>query len=119
MSEATRKGLEAAADVLAIAMRAVAVIKTRTGAAAVNVAWEADDSVRIRAGKPEGRYGWEPIVPLMFEDNKRHPLWGNRSHWYHQGEYSITGLTLAAALDEAVEAFAEEAVPALLDECGF
>jgi hypothetical protein len=112
-----RDGLRAAGSRLALTMRAVAAVKTDETAKAVNTI-ETEDSVIIRAGRPEGRWGWEPIEALMFEANLRHPLYGDKKHWYHQGWYPITKLTLDEGLDAAVEDFADIAVPDLLRETG-
>lgn len=112
-----RRGLRAAADRLAAAMKQVAAVKTNETANAVNVIWPAN-AVEIRAGKPGGPYGWEPIQALMFEADLRHPLFGDKKYWFHQGYYPITRLTLKYGLDSAVDDFADEAVPALLDDLG-
>lgn len=113
-----QRGLDAAASKLADAMKRVAAAKTRRAADAVRITHEDGDTV-IAAGKPEGVYGWDPITALMFEDDRRHPLFGDKKHWYPQGHYPITELTERAALDDAVDAFADAAVPPLLKEYGF
>lgn len=118
MADAKREGLKAAAARFAAVMRKVAGVKTRLTAEAVHVAWEGDVAL-VRAGKPEGVYGWEPIQAFMFDNNWRHPLFGNRKKWYHQGRYPITGLTERAGLNAATEAFADAAIPVLLKEYGF
>lgn len=117
MDGAIREGLSAAADVLSRIMRAVAGVKTNETAAAVNVNWNFED-VEVRAGYPGGEWGWTPIQALMFDNNKRHPLYGNRRHWYHEGYYPITEATVRIGADEATEAFADAAVDRLLEEHG-
>lgn len=118
MPDARTYGLRAAAQSLARTMTRVALVKTRHGAAAVNIAYQGEDAL-VRAGRPEGVYGWEPIQALMFDDNKRHPLFGNKSHWYHEGHYPITETTVVKGIDDAAEAYADAAVDLMLDEHGF
>lgn len=115
---AVSEGLRAAADRLAAVMRRVAAVKTDETAKAVHVEELPVTGVAVMAGRPEGRWGWEPIEALMFDNNLRHPLYGDKKHWYHQGWYPITRLTLEEGLDDAVNDFADVAVPALLDEVG-
>jgi hypothetical protein len=117
MGNAEHEGLKAAAEVFARVMRVVAAVRTDETAAAVNVAWEGE-GVLIRGGRPGGAWGWEPIQALMFDNNKRHPLFGNKGHWYHQGYYPITEETVVLGIDEAVSAFADAAIPILLEEHG-
>lgn len=118
MADYNRAGLKAAADRFARAMRVIAAVRTRRTAEAVHVAWEGREAV-IQGGRPEGAYGWEPIQALMFDNNLRHPLFGNRNHWYKQGRWPITAYTERAAIDSAAEAYAEAAVDPLLKEHGF
>jgi len=118
MPDAHQAGLRAAAGALARKMRYVALVKTSKGAAQVNTAVDGED-ILVRAGKPEGVYGWEPIQALMFDDNKRHPLFGDKKHWYHQGRYPITEETVLKGIDDAAEACADAIVEPMLDEHGF
>jgi|SRR5579859_170715 len=111
-------GLRAAANVLARVMRRVARVKTGETADAVNVAMDGEDAL-VRGGRPGGPYGWEPIQALMFDDNKRHPLFGNRGHWYHEGYYPITETTVRLGAEAAAQAYADTALPALFKEHGF
>jgi len=99
-------------------MMRVALAKTRHSAAAVNTTPEGPD-ILVRAGKPESVYGWEPIQALMFDDNKRHPLFGDKKHWYNQGEYPITEGTIRENGEDCAEAYADAAVDLMLDEHGF
>jgi hypothetical protein len=119
MGQAAREGLSAAADALARIMRLIAAEKTLTTAAAVNSYLRSDDESVVAAGYPTGRWGWEPIQALMFDDDKKHPLFGNEKHWYHQGYYSITEATVELGGDEAAEAFADAYVDLFLAEHGF
>jgi hypothetical protein len=118
VADPEREGLKAAADRFATAMRKISRVRTIRTADAVNVSFEGDEAV-IAAGHEGGAWGWEPIQALMFDNNKRHPLWGNKAHWYKQGRWPITEYTERAALDSATEAFADAAVPPLLEEHGF
>jgi hypothetical protein len=117
MSEAGRAGLKAAAESLARTMRRVAAVRTRRTADAVNTAWEGDVAL-VRGGRPGGAWGWEPVTAFMFDDDGRHPLFGDKKHWYHQGEYPITELTVETGINEAADRFAEAAVPLYLKEAG-
>jgi hypothetical protein len=122
MSDATNAGLRAAARTLALAMRDVAAVRTKEGARAVNVGSDpavAGEEVVIAAGHARGVYGWEPIQAAMFEGNDRHPLFGDKKHWYNQGYWPITEGTERAGLDDAVEDFADAAVPVFLQDYGF
>jgi hypothetical protein len=116
MDAAKREGLRAAADVLARVMRVVAQPKTNETAGAVNVVSDGED-VRVRGGRP-GRWGWTPIQASMLDNNRRHPLFGNRAHWYHEGYYGITEMTVLYGADDAAEAYADAAVPIMLEEHG-
>ena len=118
MADAREEGLRAAGEALARIMKRVAAVKTRKGADAVHVDIEGDEAV-VAAGRPESVYGWEPIQALMFDDNKRHPLFGDKKHWYHQGEYPITEETVRLGADDAAEAYADAALDLMLEEHGF
>jgi hypothetical protein len=118
MADAQREGLKAAADRFATAMRKIARVRTQHTADAVHVAWDGADAL-VQAGHEGGAWGWEPIQALMFDNNKRHPLFGDKNKWYKQGRWPITAYTERAALDSATEAFADAAVPILLGEHGF
>jgi hypothetical protein len=116
MDGARREGLRAAADVLARIMQVVAMPKTRMTAAAVNVIADGED-VLVRGGRP-GRWGWTPIQGSMLDNNRRHPLFGNRAHWYNEGYYGITEMTVDYGADDAAEAYADAAVDLMLREHG-
>lgn len=119
MQDAKHEGLRAAAEVLARIMRVVAAVKTNETARQVHVDFGAPYVAVVSAGYAVGAYGWNPIQALMFDNNKRHPLFGDMSHWYHQGYYPITEETLRLGADEAVEAFADTALPILFKDNGF
>jgi hypothetical protein len=118
MANARYEGLKAASAVLARVMKRVAGVKTHRTADAVRVTFEGDEAA-VSAGRPEGAWGWEPIQALMFDDDKRHPLFGDRRHWYHQGEYPITAETVRIGADDAADAYADAAIDLMLDEHGF
>ena len=118
MADARHEGLQAAADVLARIMRLVAPAKTQRAPDAVHTEFDGDEAI-VAAGRPESVYGWEPIQALMFDDNKRHPLFGDKKHWYHQGEYPITEETVRLGADDAAEAYIDAALDLMLDEHGF
>lgn len=117
MADAKREGLRAAAEVVARTMRQVAAVRTQRTAAAVNVRMEADVAI-VRGGHEGGPWGWEPVTAFMFDDNARHPLFGNKRHWYNQGDYPITALTEAFSASDAAEAYADAAVDLMLEEHG-
>lgn len=118
MADYDRNGLKAAADRFAQAMRKIAAVRTRHTADAVNVTWEGDEAL-IRGGHPGGPWQWEPIQAAMFDDNLRHPLFGNKRHWYKQGRYPITAYTERAAINQIDEVYATEAVDPMLRDMGF
>lgn len=117
MPDARRAGLRAAAEVIARFMRRVAAVKSDETALAVNIVFEGQE-VAIRAGRPGGAYGWKPIQALMLDDNRRHPLFGNTGHWYYEGYYPITEETVQLSADYAAAAYADVAIPLMLEEYG-
>lgn len=118
MGDAKSEGLKAAAEVVAKVMRQVAGVRTRHTAEAVHIV-DAGEEAIVQGGHPGGPWGWEPIQGLMFDDNRRHPLFGNKSHWYHQGDYPITAYTEAYSASTAAEAYIDAALELYLDEAGF
>ena len=117
MSDAGHEGLKAAAASLARTMRRVAAVRTRRTAAAVNTGWDGDAAL-VRGGRPGGAWGCEPVTAFMLDDNGRHPLFGNKRKWYHQGEYAITEITVETGSRDAVEKFADVAVDLYLKDAG-
>ena len=121
MADARREGLRAAADVLARVMQIVAMPKTRETAGAINTitvgGLTVGGDILVRAGRP-GRWGWTPIQASMLDNNRRHPLFGNRAHWYSEGYYGITEMTVEFGADDAAEAYADAAVDLMLREHG-
>ena len=118
MPDARHEGLRAASEVVARMLRRVAEVKTRKTAEAVHVTWQGEEAV-VQAGHAGGAWGWEPIQGLMFDDNRRHPLFGDKRHWYHQGDYPITAYAEAYSASDAAEAYADAALELMLDEHGF
>lgn len=119
MADAKREGLRAAGEALARVMKRVAAVKTREGARQVHVSFFSEDEVTVGAGYPIGPYGWNPIQASMFDNNRRHPLFGNKNHWYHQGYYPITEETVRLGAEDAANAYADAVLEPLLDEHGF
>jgi len=117
MPDARREGLKAAAEVVARVMRQVAGRRTQETAAAVNTRLEGEEAV-VSGGREGGAYGWEPIQALMFDNDLRHPLFGNKRYWYHEGYFPITSYTESLSASDAAEAYAEVAVPLMLEEHG-
>lgn len=117
LSESLRAGLQAGAESLARKMKLVATLRTRKTAQAVNIRYEGDEAV-IAGGHAGGAYGWEPIQALMFDNDKRHPLFGH-DPWYHQGDWPITAITAREGAGDAAEAFADAALEVLYREHGF
>lgn len=112
------EGLRAAAAVLADVMRVVAATKSEQASRVVNWYMSAEEEAVVAAGYPVGRYGWEPIQALMFDDNKRHPLFGH-GPWYHEGYFPITEGTVELGADDAAESFADAYLDLFLEEHGF
>lgn len=119
MADAKREGLRAAGEVLANVMKRVAAHKTKEGARQVHSGFTAADEVTVSAGYPMGRWGWEPIQASMFDNDRRHPLFGDKSHWYRQGYYPITQNTVQAGAEEAANAYIDAALEPMLEEHGF
>jgi hypothetical protein len=118
MADARTEGLRAAADALARVMKRVAAAKTDEGARMVHTGFVSPGVAFVSAGFPVGPYGWNPIQALMFDNNLRHPLFGNKRYWYEQGYYPITDLTVTYGSEDAVQAYADAAVDLMLKEHG-
>lgn len=95
------------------AMQRIARIRTKRTADAVNIVKGTDGTIEVRAGRPEGPYGWTPIQALMFEENKRHPLFGHPP-WYHQGDFPITALTMKLVQRQVEDEFVQEDIKLIL-----
>lgn len=112
---ARRDGLMAAGRSLASTMRQVAARYTARGAAAVNVLPAAKwDVVFVRAGRPGGEWGWDPINAWELDNNGRHPLYGDREHWYAENDKKhggavglITQTTVDAGAEQAADDFGD------------
>lgn len=113
------EAMDEAAKVFAIGMRQVADVKTRETGDEVN--WIRGDNAErlIRAGKPGGRWRWDPIQAFMFDDDWRHPLFGDKRHWYNQGYYGITEDTVEGYIDQATDAFANSIADWIDENYGF
>lgn len=107
-----------AKQIVAPAMRRIARIRTRKTADAVNIAVR-DGWVEVRGGYPEGPWGWTPIQGSMFDNNRRHPLFGNKNKWYHQGYFPITDMTERLVEQLVADEYVREVLPTLLKERGF
>ena len=119
MSYASRRAMERAArNIVVPAMRRVARIRTKETAAAVNMV-STRTSVDVRAGYPEGAWGWTPIQALMFDNNKRHPLFGNERVWYDEGYFPITEMTEKLVIGLVEDEYLAEAMRIILGEHGY
>lgn len=118
MADAEREGLKAAADVFSRYLKRFAGKWTRRGAEAVNVSFEGSTAV-IAAGHDGGPWGWDPIQASMFDNDRRHPLFGDKKHWYHQGLGPMTELTEKAGIAAAAQAWNDTGVTMLLKEHGW
>lgn len=112
-STAERAMMRAAKNIVAPAMRRIARIRTKRTAAAVHVV-KANGVIEVRGGDPTGPWGWTPIQGSMFENNRRHPLYGNRHKWYHQGDFPITKLTLGLVQRQVEDEFVREDLKLIL-----
>jgi hypothetical protein len=110
---AQRAMMRCAKNIVAPAMRRIARIRTKTTAAAVNIV-NSSEGIEVRAGSPTGAYGWTPIQASMFENNRRHPLFGNKHKWYHQGDFPITSLTLKLVQRQVEDEFTNEDLKIIL-----
>lgn len=121
MPDYNRDGLRAAAQSLARTMKRVAAVRTRKTADAVNVK-ETSSVMFIRGGKPGGDWGWTPITAAMWTFDLKHPLFGDRRHWYRQsrdGAYDIPAITAADGATEAADEYTRNAIDPLLESHGF
>jgi len=105
--------MRCAKNIVAPAMRRVARIRTKQTAAAVNVV-KANGMIEVRAGTPTGPWGWTPIQASMFDNNRRHPLYGNMHRWYHQGDFPITAMTAKLVQKLVEDEFVEEDLKLIL-----
>jgi hypothetical protein len=119
-----RDGMQAAADSLADNLREEVGKHSSEGAAAVNV--RPTNSVYfVRAGTPTGRWHWTPIQVAMFNENGRHPVFGNREHWAPQNRrygnvpIDFPGDAIKANGDDCAEAYARAGIDPLIRDLGF
>ena len=106
--------MRCAKNIVKPAMQRIARIRTKRTADAVNIAKGQDGSIEVRAGTPTGPWGWTPIQASMFEDNRRHPLYGNKHRWYHQGHFPITELTAKLVTKLVEDEFVQEDLKLIL-----
>jgi hypothetical protein len=118
MSDSSQRAMmRAARNIVAPAMRRIARIRTKTTAAAVNI-HDGPNGIEVRAGTPSGQWGWEPIQALMFDNNKRHPLWGHPP-WKHQGSFPITAMTMKLVAKLVEDEYVQEDLKIILGKYGF
>jgi hypothetical protein len=119
MSDSSQRAMmRAARNIVAPAMRRVARIRTKQTAAAVNI-HNGPNGVEVRAGTPTGPWGWTPIQASMFDNNRRHPLFGDKRKWYHQGDFPITAMTLKLVSKLVEDEYVQEDLRIILGERGF
>lgn len=106
---ANAEDLKAAAEVLADEVRKQAGAVSSRTAGAVNVK-AAGGGWEINAGYPGGRWGWDPIQGWMFDEGAKHPLFGDRSHWYAQKHWPFMALAVSLAIDKAADAYADKVI---------
>jgi hypothetical protein len=110
--------MRAARNIVVPAMKRVARIRTKQTAAAVNI-YNGPNGIEVRAGTPTGPWGWTPIQASMFENNRRHPLFGNKNKWYHEGDFPITAMTVKLVAKLVEDEFVAEDLRIILGQYGF
>jgi hypothetical protein len=55
----------------------------------------------------------------MFENNRRHPLFGNKNKWYHEGDFPITAMTVKLVAKLVEDEFVAEDLRIILGQYGF
>ena len=78
----------------------------------------------VAAGHKGGKWGWTPINAWMFEEPHsgkipKHPLFGNRSHWYYQPYRPFMEEGAAAGADQAAKVFADLSIDKWLAQTGW
>jgi hypothetical protein len=71
----------------------------------------------ISAGGVGGREA--PNAYMFEEQGARHPLFGNRKHWYEQPYRPFMEEGIEISLDEAADAFADAAIATMAAEAGY
>jgi hypothetical protein len=115
--DSTESMMRVAKRIVVPAMKRIARIRTRKTADAVNVVVR-NGWVEVRAGTPEGAWGWTPIQASMFDNNRRHPLFGDKHKWYHQGYFPITEMTEKLVIKLVEDEYVRDALPILLERRG-
>jgi|SRR5215469_4465731 len=115
------QALRAAAQVFGRTMMrmAVSVMRSDETATAVNIRPIAPDVIDVNAGRPGGEWGWTPIEAWMFETGSKHPLFGDRKHWYAQPYRPILDKTATAGYPEAERVYANTRIPELAAQYGY
>lgn len=75
--------------------------------------YEAYNKANVSAGGPDA-----PEAVMFEEPRARHPLFGNDKYWYDQPHRPFLEEAAEAKADEAMQAYADELIPQLLDENG-
>lgn len=78
----------------------------------------------ISAGSKGGQWGWEPIHAWMFEEPHagsipKHPLFGDRKHWYYQSYRPYLEAAADDASDEAAQLYAALEIARWAKESGY
>lgn len=73
----------------------------------------------VNAGYSGGRWHWTPIQAWMFETGAKHPLFGDRSHWYAQPRRPFLEATAVAGYARAEQVYADIEAERLAHEFGY
>jgi hypothetical protein len=88
--------------------------KTHTGKIAASIEVSVRGSkATISAGGPSA-----PAAAMFEKAGARHPLFGNEEHWYTQPYRPFLEEAAEAKAEEAMQAYADEMIPKLLDDSG-
>ena len=102
LKRASAKRLREAAEVIAVRARAISATFSKRIPASIKITG-GTTGVYIIAGGPDGK---EAPNAYPFEYGVRHPLFGNRNHWYAQPKRPFLEEAAVQAADAAAEAFA-------------
>lgn len=116
VKRATHEGLRAAAETIADAARAISGRFSRRIPASIRVT-VAGKSAAVKAG---GRKGELAPNAAMFETpGARHPLFGDKSHWYFQPHRPFLEEAAQARGDKAAEEYADAVIDSWKRTLGF